>query len=154
MLKITLKNWKDYKDELGFDTIPELSKALGVPIRTLESWLYGARNPTEYTKNLINEKLKNIIRINCINQAKETGCKVKEAIKNEDLVYLRTSLIQAMNYKNKTNILNALIQIRDVSDIYLPFLNVLLIDWEDATSDYLNNGTFSGVIETFAMAMI
>lgn len=38
-------------------TQKQMSDAFGIPLRTIESWESGVRNPPEYVKKLIVEKL-------------------------------------------------------------------------------------------------
>jgi len=39
-------------------TAKQLAKILGIPKRTVDSWLDGFRNPNEFTQNAVKEKLK------------------------------------------------------------------------------------------------
>lgn len=154
MLNITLENWRDYTDELGFETVPELSKALGVPLRTMESWLYNQRKPAEYTSEMVKEKLNNIVRNKCIEDAKNTGKKIKEVGNERDVKKLRTDLLRAMNYGDWSGIFNAIAQMSQLTNIYTEFVFTLLKDWCKYDKEYPEKGYYYCVLQTFILALI
>lgn len=154
MLNITLENWRDYTDELGFSTIPELSKALGIPLRTMESWLYNQRKPAEYTSEMITEKLNSIIRDRYIEDAKDTAKKIKEVGNEKDLKKIRTNLLRAMEYNDWNGIFNAITLIHHLTDVYIAFVFVLLKDWDKYDTDYPEKGYYYCVLQTFAIALL
>lgn len=154
MLNITLENWRDYTDELGFNTVPELSKALEVPPRTLESWLYNQRKPTEYTNKMLTERLNSIIRDRYIENAKLAGKKIKEAGNEKNIKKLREELIRAMQSTDWSGIFNAIAQMSQLTNIYTEFVFVLLKDWNKYDKDYPEKGYYYSVLQTFALALI
>lgn len=154
MLNITLENWRDYSDELGFSTVPELSIALGVPLRTLESWLYNQRKPAEYTVEMITEKLNSIIRDRYIEDAKLTAKKIKEAGNKKDIRKLRTDLLRAMEYGDWRGIFNAITLMHHLTDVCIGFVFILLKDWDKYDKDYPEKGYYYCVLQTFAIALM
>lgn len=154
MLNITLENWRDYTDELGFNTVPELSKALGIPLRTMESWLYNQRKPAEYTSEMLTERLNGIIRDRYIENAKLAGKKIKEAGNEKDIKKLREELIRAMQSTDWSGIFNAIAQMGQLTNVYTEFVFVLLKDWNKYDKDYPEKGYYYSVLQTFALALI
>lgn len=154
MLNITLENWRDYTDELGFSTIPELSKALGVPLRTMESWLYNQRKPAEYTNNMIKEKLNSIVKDRCIEDARTTAKKIKEVGNKKDIKKLRTDLLRAMEYNDWDGVFNTISLMHDLTDVYIGFVFVLLKDWNQDDTNYKKEGYYYCVLQTFMLALI
>lgn len=158
MLNITIENWKEYKDVLGISTIPELAEALGVSLRTLESWCYGQRTPAEYATNLITEKLNKIALDYNIKRAKETAHQiVKQNITGTRL--LKTKMVRALqNNPNYLQCADAIIQLAVLTDRHFDFFDVLLMDGlmdKDETGNYSYNSNhyYYPVLFSFIMAL-
>lgn len=154
MLDIRLENWREYSDELGFETVPELSKALQVPLRTLESWLYNQRKPAEYTTKMLTEKLNSIVRDRCIEDAKTTGKKIKETGNEKDIKKLRSDLVRSMQYGDWSGIFNSIALMSRLTDIYTEFVFTLLKDWRKYDKEYPEKGYYYCVLQTFILALI
>lgn len=154
MLNITLDNWRNYSDNLGFNTVPELAKALGVPIRTLNSWLYKQRKPAEYTSEILKEKLNSIVRDRYIELAKVAAKKIIKAGKETEIRKLKTDLVRAIQYKDWPRIFTSVLQMSCITDVYTEFLDILILDWKENDKDYYKTGYFYSVIQTFIIALI
>ena len=154
MLDIRLENWREYSDELGFETVPELSKALEVPLRTLESWLYNQRKPAEYTNKMLTEKLNSIVRDRYIEDAKATGKKIKEIGNEKNIKKLRSDLVRSMQYGDWSGIFNSIALMSQMTNVYTEFVFILLKDWSKYDKDYPEKGYYYCVLQTFAIALM
>lgn len=158
MLNITLENWKEYKDVLGIITLPELADALGVSLRTLESWCYNQRTPAEYATNLITEKLNKIALDYNIERAKEVAHQiVKQNVKGTRL--LATKMVRALqNNKDYVKCTDAIIQLAVLTDRHFDFFDVLLMDGlmdKDELGNYTYNSNqyYYPVLLSFVLAL-
>ncbi|NBO26690.1 MAG: XRE family transcriptional regulator [Actinobacteria bacterium] len=65
-VKVPVNDWdcscKAWRKGLGF-TMQKASEALGVPIKTWESWEYGSRQPSGFAKEAITSKMVKFLKI-------------------------------------------------------------------------------------------
>lgn len=154
MLNMNLKNWEDYREELGVKSLAGLARLLDVPPRTLQNWMSGDRKPAEYVESMINRRLNEIIRDNYIEKAENAAMQIKSKIKEGDLLQLRTKLVRAMNDGDKKTCCDAILQFSVLTDVYTEFLDILLIDWDPEDKDYKAMGFYYPVLLTFAMKLM
>lgn len=65
-IKVPVNDWdcscKAWRKGLGF-TMQKASEALGIPVKTWESWEYGSREPVGYAKEAIATKMVEFLKL-------------------------------------------------------------------------------------------